>query len=227
MSNPQHPTASTVELVGKLLDERSNSLVLYASQWTEEAEDCVQEALIALAQQPEVPHSPVAWLYRVVKHRALNRLRSKKRRQNRESIAWEQRLVHQASTPSQNECHEDRLDLIEALNRIEPDAREVILLHIEAGLSFAMIGEVLEISSSAAHRRYYVALRAMRRHLEPGNPLVAAPNNSSAGSAKAGNSKSGNSKTGKSRGDKSRTSESEIGPPPPQQSSSTRQKKKR
>ncbi len=143
MSEAPPPTAVTVELVGKLLDERGKSLVLYASQWTEEAEDCVQESLIALAQQAGVPCSPIAWLYRVVKHRVLNRLRSKKRRQNRELIAWQQRLERQPSQQDPTANDENRIDLIEAMSRLEPAACEVVLLHIEAGLSFTTIGEVL------------------------------------------------------------------------------------
>ena len=37
------------ELLGRLLDEHGAALALYASQWTESADDCVQEALVELA----------------------------------------------------------------------------------------------------------------------------------------------------------------------------------
>lgn len=169
----------SIALIGRLLDERADSLVLYASQWTDEAEDCVQEALVALAQQVPLPHSPVAWLYRVVKHRALNHIRSDKRRKRREATAWQNQLVHQTSQQDSSSQQGDRIDLLEALTRIEPEAREIVLLHIEAGLTFALIGEVLELSTSAAHRRYYLALRSLRRHLEPNNPTVSKPTSSS------------------------------------------------
>ena len=64
------------ELLGRLLDEHGTALALYASQWTEASDDCVQEALVELARQPQVPNHPAAWLYRVVKNRALNMFRS-------------------------------------------------------------------------------------------------------------------------------------------------------
>ena len=167
----EHLASSHVALISRLMDERGSSLVLYASQWTDEPEDCVQEALVQLAIQKELPHSPVAWLYRVVKNRALNRARSRRRRREREQVAWQLRLAHQphSKVPGTGEEAEpgERLDLIDALARLDEGAREVVLLHVEAGLSFAMIGKVLGMSTSSAHRRYYLALRKLQRELNP------------------------------------------------------------
>ena len=77
----------TPELLGSLLDEHGGALALYAAQWTENADDCVQEALIELAGQSHVPASPVAWLYRVVRNRAISQYRSSRRRERREQLA--------------------------------------------------------------------------------------------------------------------------------------------
>src|SRR5438874_10860712 len=63
------------ELLGRLLDEHGPALALYAAQWTDATDDCVQEAIIELARQPKSPQHVVAWLYRVVKNRALNAAR--------------------------------------------------------------------------------------------------------------------------------------------------------
>ncbi len=43
------------ELLGRLLDEHGAALALYASQWTDSADDCVQEALVELARQRQAP----------------------------------------------------------------------------------------------------------------------------------------------------------------------------
>ena len=43
------------ELLGRLLDEHGAALVLYARQWCASPDDVVQEALIQLARQPQVP----------------------------------------------------------------------------------------------------------------------------------------------------------------------------
>ena len=69
------PGPIDAELLGQLLDELGPALALYAAQWTDAADDCVQEALVELAGQTTVPDNVRAWLYRVVKHRALNAAR--------------------------------------------------------------------------------------------------------------------------------------------------------
>lgn len=162
---------SHVALVSRLMDERSNSLVFYASQWTDEPEDCVQEALVQLAIQKVLPDSPVAWLYRVVKNRALNRARGQRRRRDREHMAWQLRLADQPNHNRSGDGGEaepgERIDLIDALARLDGEAREVVMLHVEAGMSFAMIGKVLDMSASSAHRRYYLALKKLQRQLNP------------------------------------------------------------
>src|SRR5260221_5767069 len=80
------------EQLGRLLDEHGAALALYAAQWTDAADDCVQEALVELARQRQSPEHVVAWLYRVVKHRALNAARGDRRRRERESLAMAERL---------------------------------------------------------------------------------------------------------------------------------------
>src|SRR3954463_15524823 len=87
------------ELIGRLLDEHGPALALYAAQWTDAADDCVQEALVELARQRQSPEHVVAWLYRVVKHRALNVARGDRRRRERENRAMTERFSH-AETPA-------------------------------------------------------------------------------------------------------------------------------
>ena len=43
------------EQLGRLLDEHGSALALYAAQWTDAADDCVQEALVELAKQRQSP----------------------------------------------------------------------------------------------------------------------------------------------------------------------------
>src|SRR5688572_32828258 len=82
----------TPELLGRLLDEHGGTLALYAAQWTDSADDCVQEALIELAGVHELPANPVAWLYRVVRNRAVSQYRTSRRRERREELASRLRL---------------------------------------------------------------------------------------------------------------------------------------
>ena len=64
-------------LIAEMLDRHGPALAFYARQWTSTADDCVQEALVELARQPATPDNPAAWLYRVVRNRALNAARAR------------------------------------------------------------------------------------------------------------------------------------------------------
>ncbi|MEX2173393.1 MAG: sigma-70 family RNA polymerase sigma factor [Pirellulaceae bacterium] len=150
------------ELLGRLLDEQGGALALYAAQWTDQPDDCVQEALIELAGQRPVPDSPVAWLYRVVRNRAISRARSARRRERHESLAW--RLEHRESeTPA--EMSVEPQQLAAALESLAADLREVVVARTWGGLGFEQIAELAGCSTSTAHRRYAAGLAALRERL--------------------------------------------------------------
>jgi RNA polymerase sigma-70 factor, ECF subfamily len=152
------------ELLGRLLDEHGPALALYASQWTDAADDCVQEALVELARQPQSPEHVVAWLYRVVKNRALNAARGARRRREREAQVMVSRFAE-----SQQSATFDRFDAIaatEALAQLEADERELVIMRIWGGLIFDEIGAALDVSTATAHRKYERALSKLRDLLE-------------------------------------------------------------
>jgi RNA polymerase sigma factor (sigma-70 family) len=155
------PTADA-ELLGRLLDEQGPALALYAAQWTPAADDCVQEALIELARQSPLPENPVAWLYRVVKHRALNAARGERRRLNHEQNSWRGRLIARKNLASRTN-NENHLELIDALSQLTDDVQEVVVLKTWGGLTFTEIAQVTGESSSTAHRRYDQALTHLRK----------------------------------------------------------------
>lgn len=146
-------------LVGNMLDEHGAALAMFAAQWTSAADDCVQEALIELAALTSVPDRPVAWLYCVVKRRALNHARGERRRTTHEQSAWRHRLTHAARS-----SHESSLELADALAQLDAADREVVVLKTWGRLTFVEIAEVTGESSSSAHRRYTHALSLLREH---------------------------------------------------------------
>lgn len=152
------------EQLGRLLDEHGPALALYASQWTDAADDCVQEALVELARQREQPTHVVAWLYRVVKHRALNAARGARRRRDREA-----RVMADRFAASQQPATFDRTDtiaVVEALDRLADGDRELIVMRIWGGLTYDEIAEALGTSISSAHRQYERALGRLKEILE-------------------------------------------------------------
>jgi RNA polymerase sigma factor (sigma-70 family) len=152
------------ELLGRLLDVYGASLALYASQWTDAPDDCVQEALVELARQPHAPEHPAAWLYRVVKNRALNAARGARRRRERESRAMAERFAA-GQRPEEFDTY-DVHAAMEALSQLDAGDRELVIMRIWGCLTYDEVGVALGISTSSAHRQYARALAKLRKILE-------------------------------------------------------------
>lgn len=153
----------TPELLGSLLDQYGPALVLFAQQWTTSPEDCLQEALIELARQKQVPDHPGAWLFQVVKHKALSLARSANRRERHEQQAA--RLVPAwIESPASHRL--EAADVTLALQQLTDDQREVIVARVWGGLGFEQIAQLVGTSTSSAHRRYEAGLLALREKLE-------------------------------------------------------------
>jgi RNA polymerase sigma-70 factor (ECF subfamily) len=150
------------ELLGRLFDRHAAALELYARQLCDCAEDVVQEALIELAAQARMPDDAVAWLYRVVRNKALSASRSAGRRKRHETEAavrrpaWFERSAAELI---------DAGTAAVALESLPVEQREVVVARIWGGLTFAEIGQLVGVSDSAVHRRYEAALLALRQKL--------------------------------------------------------------
>ena len=153
MNGSTDPAWINAELLGHLLDDHGSALALYAAQWTDAADDCVQEALVELARRATAPQNLRAWLFRVVKHRALNLARSTQRRHKRENQAAKERddiLRMESASPVNS--HDRSIHVSDALERLEADERELVVMRVWGGLSYEEIATTLAISTSAAHR---------------------------------------------------------------------------
>lgn len=150
------------EFVAQLFDQHAAALELFASRWFTAPADVVQEAYLQLVRQGRAPDRPVAWLYRVVKNRAISAARRDSRRERTEKTAIGQaRLRFEAD----GESPLDAELAARALEELSDEKREVVIARIWGGLTFEEIGEFAEISSSEAHRRYEAALASLRKRL--------------------------------------------------------------
>lgn len=150
------------EAVRRLVEAHWNGLVLFARQWSEDAEDIVQEAFMRRFQQTQAPADEVAWLYRVVRNEAISRSRRRRNRSAREA--------HVAVPESWFEPSDDRLDAREAarvLQELDAELREVVVMRLWGQATLQQIADVLSISVATAHRRYERALGILRERLEP------------------------------------------------------------
>lgn len=143
----------------QLFTELSAALVLYARQWTGYPDDAVQEAFIDLANCPELPDSPKAWLYTATRRKAQNIARSETRRRRHQQHASE----------TSSGWFDESLDAIwpaedvqHALETLADDERELVVARIWGELNFEQLAELLTCSTSSAHRRYTAALSKLK-----------------------------------------------------------------
>lgn len=150
------------EQLDQILAHHVGPLVLYARQWCESPEDTVQEALLKLVREPNVPENTVGWLYRVVRNHAISAARSTARRRRRESAVAEK--VEPWFLPSEGEPLDSQA-VKEALEKLPIEQRETIVARLWGGLSFREVAELTETSQSTTVRRYHSGLAAIREQL--------------------------------------------------------------
>ena len=99
------------------------------------------------------------YLFRAIRNAALNHLRDSVREiELSEQEPWFE---------NRNFSREAELDLRSALRELPPEQREVLLMHLWGGLTFAEIASVLAASPNTVASRYRYALNALRRRLQP------------------------------------------------------------
>jgi RNA polymerase sigma-70 factor (ECF subfamily) len=131
----------------------------------EAAQDAVQETLIhAWRDLPALrdPERFDAWLNRLLVRACYDEIRRHRRRQTVEGLASSARpLSHDDGTDSTAE--RDRLE--RAFDRIGPEHRAVIVLHLYLGHSIPEVADVLSIPQGTVKSRLHRGLRELRAAL--------------------------------------------------------------
>ena len=150
-------------------DAHGAALLLFARQWCDtqaDAEDIVQEAFIRFwkTRGRGAVREPLAYLFMCVKRVAMDQRRSRQRRRRRETQVVAQ--TTDAALFQSGVEHDERRQLIEAaLATLAGEQRQVVVLKLWGGLTFAQVAEALEIPANTAASRYRYALEALRRQL--------------------------------------------------------------
>lgn len=130
----------------------------------DEAEDVIHDVFVSLARGRERlrrVEDLEAYIFACLRHAIAARL--ERRRTERRHLERIAAMRDEAVGPL--ECAgDDRLAI--ALAALPPEQREVILLKVDADLTFAQIAQVLRISPNTAASRYRYAIEKLRRHLE-------------------------------------------------------------
>ncbi|WP_164101986.1 RNA polymerase sigma factor [Candidatus Laterigemmans baculatus] len=147
----------------ELIDAHGAALTLYARQWCWAPEDALQEALIELLRQDPAPDHPLAWLFKTVRRRAQNLARGEFCRMQHHRRAGELRQAWFTSNGDLEVSAEELAGMLAHLPSLE---REIVVARVWGELPFARIAELVDISCSAAHRRYQRALEQLAEMID-------------------------------------------------------------
>ena len=106
------------------------------------------------------------WLYRIARNLALNRLRSRKRRDDA-LVSMRENIPAQVFETGNDLTRARAIRM--ALDRLGRESRELIILRFIEQYTYAEIATVIGSSESALRGKVYRALRKLRRLMEDGS----------------------------------------------------------
>lgn len=125
------------------------------------AEEVTQEAFARLLQQKlKEIRKPVAWLIRVARNLAADALRDR-------PVEGTLELKHSADTPEARLVQQGlRRDIVRAVAGLSRHQRDCITLREYGGLSYAEIGQTLDLSLNEVRVHLYRARRNLQKSLK-------------------------------------------------------------
>lgn len=152
--------------VGELYELMGPQLFHHAISVTRrraDAEDVVHSVfgkLLSLGSRALTIYRPRSYLHRMVHNAAHDRLRERSR------VADVGAFDRLFAAPSGDDGTFEQLSVQEALGRLKPTQREIVMLHAITGMTFREIGRALSIPSATAASRYRLALEKMKAILD-------------------------------------------------------------
>ena len=110
-----------------------------------------------MGERPGLPAPGLAWLLTVARNLARTRLRQGGRQVGLDEEAWN---AIPAAAPDVSP--EDRQLLQEALARLSPEERQIVLLHAAAGLKHRETAQLLELPLSTVLSKYHRGLKKLK-----------------------------------------------------------------
>ena len=167
MGRQEKMVESREQFVEKALAEYEGLLIGYAHgivRDLERARDVVQDTFIRLYQQDreKVQRGLKTWLFTVCRNRALDILRKEKR-----MVALEDdraaRLEGTMASPDRVADWDERVDqVLNSLNRLSDNQREVIQLKFQQGLSYQEISEATGLTPGNVGFLLHTGLKRLR-----------------------------------------------------------------
>ena len=137
------------------------TIILRIVQSVDVAEDVTQDVFVKLFTSPpdSSVRSPRAWIFRMARNLAIDALRKRKHTDiDDESLA----------DSDQYESIISRIDIEKAMAKLPEQDREIVSLHLTAGLTFGEIADIVGLSVPSTYRRYRSAIKTLRDELNGG-----------------------------------------------------------
>ena len=126
-----------------------------------DAQDVAQECFFRLAQATdEIRTSLAAWLHRLARHRALNRIQSDSRRRRREK-----EFMANRRTDENDEWHEIERFIDEAIGELPDELRQIIVDRFFERQTYEAIAEAHRLTRRQVTYRVESGINAIREHL--------------------------------------------------------------
>ena len=155
-------------------DRHGPALLLYARQITRtlaSAEDAMHDGFVRFWKNRQHVEDPTAYLYRAVRHAALDQQRTAGRRQRREMAL----ALNDPPTPSEpwRDAARDEAEqqLRDAMKQLPEAHRELVVLKVWGGLTFEQIATATDTPRSTTAARYSAAINALRALLPAEEPI--------------------------------------------------------
>jgi RNA polymerase sigma-70 factor, ECF subfamily len=156
--------------LSKLLSAHGPALQLYARQWVgsmAEAEDAVCDGILRFWRSgKKATPNPLPLLYTMVRRAAIDRARSRFRREARERTAGEELYANQPVFECSMEQEERRKEIESALANLPAEQKEIVVMKIWGDLTFQEIADSLGISINTAASRYRYAMERLKVELK-------------------------------------------------------------
>ncbi len=129
-----------------------------------DAEDVVQDAYVKIwesANGYQPLGKPLAWIFTITRNTALMSLRRQTKATPADPADWEEIFAEEPAVSS-----EDRVVLSGVMSLLGEEDREIVILHVVAGMKHKEIAALMGMKLSTVLSRYNRALGKLRKALE-------------------------------------------------------------
>jgi len=131
------------------------------------AEEVAQNAWVSIARSLRRLHDPACfprWAFRILDRRCADWIRRRQVDRTRSDALPSENELPPAETAVAES--NDAIALREAIARLEPDARKLLHLFYELGLSVAEIAEVLDVPAGTIKSRLFTVRESLKQQIE-------------------------------------------------------------